>query len=241
MQQYKSEAEWDITRWERNYSQLSEQHKYGLVSVDYTARIALCQPELSISVFVCAMSNLWHVIKPCMCTSTRHDICSCIHRALLPHQPAKFAAARNCIHNNYLFIKSLLAVHQDSQDSPAHLSSANSAAAEHAKRHRQVAPGDMEKVRSATQKCFWHERHAKYGVGRGGLPSKVREVKCMLQWTLTRRLCEHVHVLLTAQTDAHTDRRESCIQTYRAVCITYTPFVPTWTANKLEPVPTGHT
>ena len=78
-------------------------------------------------------------------------MCICMHRALLPHQPAKFAAARNCIHNNYLFIKSLLAVHQDSQDSPSHLSSANSAAAEHAKRHRQVAPGDMEKVRSAKQ------------------------------------------------------------------------------------------
>ncbi|KAL3145964.1 hypothetical protein ABBQ38_015324 [Trebouxia sp. C0009 RCD-2024] len=94
MQQYKSEAEWDVTRWERNYSQLSEEHK-----------------------------------------------------ALLPQQPAKFAAARNCIHNNFLFIKSLLEVYQDSEDSPSHLSSANTAAAEHAKRHRQTAPGDMEKVR----------------------------------------------------------------------------------------------
>ena len=32
MQQYKSEGGWDITRWERNYSQLSEQHKYVDVS-----------------------------------------------------------------------------------------------------------------------------------------------------------------------------------------------------------------
>lgn len=37
MQQYKSEAEWDVTRWERNYSQLSEQHKYALFSEHYTA------------------------------------------------------------------------------------------------------------------------------------------------------------------------------------------------------------
>lgn len=28
LQQYNSEAEWDVTRWERNYSKLSEQHKY---------------------------------------------------------------------------------------------------------------------------------------------------------------------------------------------------------------------
>lgn len=78
----------------------------------------------------------------------RHKGSVCMRRALLPQQPAKFAAARNCIHNNFLFIKSLLEVYQDSEDSPSHLSSANTAAAEHAKRHRQTAPGDMEKVRS---------------------------------------------------------------------------------------------
>lgn len=66
---------------------------------------------------------------------------------MLPHQPAKFKAARDCIHNNYLFIKSLLEVYEESGDGPAHLSQANAAASEHARKHSQVHPGDMEKVR----------------------------------------------------------------------------------------------
>ena len=115
----------------------------------------MMQLKLSILFCVCTMSNFWHfwrfAKKAHQHFGYRYINCVCMHRALLSHQPAKFAAARNCIHNNYLFIKSLLAVHQDSQDSPSHLSSANLAAAEHAKRHRQVAPGDMEKVRSAKQ------------------------------------------------------------------------------------------
>ncbi|DBB03564.1 TPA: hypothetical protein ACH3X3_010907 [Trebouxia sp. C0006] len=94
MQQYRSEAEWEVSRWERNHSQLSDEH-----------------------------------------------------RALLPHQPAKFAAARNCIHNNHLFIKSLLDMYHEGEAVPEHLSAANSAAQEHARRHKHVHPGDMEKVR----------------------------------------------------------------------------------------------
>lgn len=94
MQQYRSEAEWEVSRWERNHSQLSDEH-----------------------------------------------------RALLPHQPAKFAAARNCIHNNHLFIKSLLDMYHEGEAVPEHLSAANSAAHEHARRHKHVHPGDTEKVR----------------------------------------------------------------------------------------------
>ena len=72
-------------------------------------------------------------------------LCCCRH--LLPYQPAKFRAARNCIHNNYLFIKSLLSVFQEAGEAPEHLSAANSAAAEHARRHKHAQPGDIEKVR----------------------------------------------------------------------------------------------
>lgn len=161
MQSYRSEAEWDVTRWERNYAQLSEQHKYVQTTITVCALhhwmdSSMSQTSLCIAFFWVMLSS-----QPCnkqfrMLLNLAHasalakqmQSCTCMHRALLPHQPAKFAAARNCIHNNFLFIKSLLAVHQDSQDSPSHLSSANSAAAEHAKKHKRIAPGDMEKVRS---------------------------------------------------------------------------------------------
>lgn len=66
---------------------------------------------------------------------------------MLPHQPAKFKAVRQCIHNNYLFIKSLLGVYDETEASPSHLSQANAAASEHARKQPQVHPGDMEKVR----------------------------------------------------------------------------------------------
>jgi len=28
MQQYRSEAEWEVSRWERNHSQLSDEHRF---------------------------------------------------------------------------------------------------------------------------------------------------------------------------------------------------------------------
>lgn len=68
-------------------------------------------------------------------------------RAMLPQQTAKFKAVRQCIHNNHLFIKSLLGVYQEGGEAPSHLSQANTAASEHASRQPQVHPGDMEKVR----------------------------------------------------------------------------------------------
>lgn len=70
-------------------------------------------------------------------------------RAMLPNQPTKMKAVRQCIHNNHLFIKSLLGVYDKGDEAPSHLSQANVAAREHASRQLQVHPGDMEKVRYA--------------------------------------------------------------------------------------------
>ena len=58
----------------------------------------------------------------------------------------------------------------------------------------------------------------------------------MLQWTLTRQLLScvgYMHMFLTAQTGAQTGRRVSWTQTCRALCIGYTPFMPTSIADKL--------
>lgn len=70
-------------------------------------------------------------------------------RAMLPNQPSKMKAVRQCIHNNHLFIKSLLGVYDEGDEAPSHLSQANVAASEHASRQPQVHPGDMEKVKYA--------------------------------------------------------------------------------------------
>ena len=111
------------------------------------------QQRCNLSVF--SWEPLSSVTSPKASQAPYDDHSCCYFRALLPHQPAKFAAARNCIHNNHLFIKSLLDMYQDPQAVPEHLSAANSAAQEHARRHKQAHPGDMEKVR-------WVATHSRY-------------------------------------------------------------------------------
>ena len=93
--QYRTYAEWEITRWERNYARLSESH-----------------------------------------------------HALLPGIPAKIAAAKHCVYQNHLFLKSLLTWVSRGDAAPEPLCFANNAAAAWAAEHGPaVHPSDTEKVR----------------------------------------------------------------------------------------------
>ena len=66
MQQYRSEAEWELSRWARNYSQLSEEHKYAL------------QTWL---VFACVLAHSWLVPSIVLCvmvSSSKSALPECI-------------------------------------------------------------------------------------------------------------------------------------------------------------------
>ena len=141
--QYKIDSEWEVKRWEYNYS------RYDIISQNPT----IARPSSLIPFF-----DLLLRLSPS-------------HQQLLSHIPIKVATARHCIYQNHLFIKSMLDWLQTAPTAPAPLCFASATAAAWAAEHGPaVNPEDADKVRYVLKNAMrdWSaegaaEREESYG------------------------------------------------------------------------------